>query len=84
MCAHCFDDLAADGGFLQRLTNTFLIREPAKAIASFYALNPDVTVEEIGLKQLCGIYEKGASRYYRQPETDTTANAPDGDRSGIP
>jgi hypothetical protein len=59
MCAHCFDDLAADGGFLQRLTNTFLIRDPAKAIASFYALNPEVTLEEIGLKQLCGIYEKG-------------------------
>jgi hypothetical protein len=59
MCAHCFDDLAADDGFLQRLTNTFLIRDPAKAIASFYALNPQVTLEEIGLKQLYGIYEKG-------------------------
>jgi len=61
MCAHCFDDLAADGGFLKRLTNTFLIRDPAKAIASFYALNPEVTLEEIGLKQLCGIYEMGVT-----------------------
>ncbi|MGD8834851.1 MAG: hypothetical protein PVJ84_00580 [Desulfobacteraceae bacterium] len=58
MCAHGYDRLVADDTFLNRLTNTFLIRDPAKAIASYYALNPDVTVEEIGLKQLCGIYEK--------------------------
>jgi hypothetical protein len=58
MCAHCYTELAADTIFLQRLTNTFLIRDPAKAIASYYAMNPEVTVEEIGLKQLCGIYEQ--------------------------
>jgi hypothetical protein len=57
MCAHCFDELNADDAFVQRLTNTFLIRDPAKAIASYYAMNPDVTVEEIGLKQLCGVYD---------------------------
>ncbi len=57
MCAHCFSELNADQAFVQRLTNTFLIRDPAKAIASYYAMNPDVTVEEIGLKQLCGIYD---------------------------
>jgi hypothetical protein len=61
MCAHCFEDLVVDDAFLQRLTNTFLIRDPAKAIASYYAINPAVTLEEIGLKQLCGIYEKSAS-----------------------
>ena len=58
MCAHCFNELNADESFLQRLTNTFLIRDPAKAIASYYAMNPDVTLEEIGLKQLYSIYEK--------------------------
>lgn len=61
MCAHCHDELVSDEGFLQRLTNTFLIRDPAKAIASYYAMNPDVTVEEIGLKQLCGVFEKVTS-----------------------
>lgn len=61
MCAHCFDALVPDDSFLQRVTNTFLIRDPAKAIASYYAMNPDVTVEEIGLRQLCGIYEKALS-----------------------
>jgi hypothetical protein len=58
MCAHCFDDLVADDAFLRRLTNTFLIRDPAKAIASYYAMNPQVSVDEIGLKQLCGVFEK--------------------------
>jgi hypothetical protein len=58
MCAHCYAELAADKTFLQRITDTFLIRDPAKAIASYYAMNPDVTVEEIGLEQLCGIYEQ--------------------------
>lgn len=58
MCAHCFDALRLDDTFLRRLTNTFLIRDPAKAIASYYAMNPEVTVEEIGLKQLCRIYEQ--------------------------
>lgn len=61
MCAHCYDELKTDDSFLQRLTNTFLIRDPAKAIASYYAMNPDVTVEEIGVKQLCGIYENVSS-----------------------
>ena len=61
MCAHCYADLIVDDAFLERLTNTFLIRDPAKAIASYYAMNPAVTLEEIGLKQLCDIYEKSAS-----------------------
>jgi len=61
MCAHCFDSLRSDDGFLSRLTNTFLIRDPSKAIASYYAMNPDVTVEEIGLRQLCGIYERAVA-----------------------
>ena len=61
MCAHCYTELAADSLFLQRLTNTFLIRDPAKAIASYYAMNPDVTVEEIGLKQLHATHEQVSS-----------------------
>jgi hypothetical protein len=61
MGAHCFDDLISDDAFLQQLTNTFLIRDPAKSIASFYAMNPDVTLEEIGLKQLNGVHEKVVS-----------------------
>lgn len=57
MCSHCYDELHGDDRFLRRLTNTFLIRDPAKAIASYYAMNPQVTVEEIGLRQLSEIHD---------------------------
>jgi hypothetical protein len=60
MCAHGYEYLKDDDNFLQKMNNTFLIRDPAKAIASYYAMNPDVTKEEIGLAQLCGIFEKTA------------------------
>lgn len=56
MAAHCYYDLVNDSGFLSRVTHTFLIRDPAKTIASFYALNPDVTRLEIGCEQLCRLY----------------------------
>lgn len=56
MCAHCQGLLVEDEPFLARLTNTFLIRDPAKTIASFYAMNPKVTVEEIGLEQLAQVF----------------------------
>jgi hypothetical protein len=62
MCAHCFDQLRVDDVFLQRLSNTFLIRDPAKTVASYYAMNPKVTAAEIGLRQLSGIYEQLLSR----------------------
>lgn len=58
MCSHCFDQLKADEAFMLRLTNTFLIRDPAKAIPSYYAMNPEVGRDEIGLEQLVGIYQK--------------------------
>ncbi len=61
MSAHCFNEIFSDEDFLKRLTNTFLIRDPAKAIASYYAMNPDVTVAEVGLEQLCAVYEKASS-----------------------
>lgn len=60
MCAHCHDPLMADPGFLDRLTNTFLIRDPARAIPSYYAMNPDVTNEEIGLEQLYRTFQNVA------------------------
>lgn len=58
MCAHGYEYLKNDDDFLKKLNNTFLIRDPAKAIASYYAMHPEVTIEEIGLAQLCGIFEK--------------------------
>jgi len=57
MCSHCYENLVADKSYLERVTHTFLIRDPAKAIASYYAMNKDVTLEEIGLAQLFKVYE---------------------------
>lgn len=42
--------LAQDFAFHQRLTNCFLIRNPKAAIASYYQLDPEVTLEEIGFE----------------------------------
>jgi hypothetical protein len=41
-----------DRAFAERLTNTFLIRDPVKAILSYYKLDPDLTLEEIGLEAI--------------------------------
>lgn len=57
MAAHCVDSLLGDRAFLTRLTHTFLIRDPAKTIASFFTMNPDVTLAEIGCEQLLALFE---------------------------
>jgi hypothetical protein len=56
MCAHCDEFLKKDKSFLEKMENTFLIRDPAKTIGSYYAMNPGVSIEEIGLKQLAEIF----------------------------
>ncbi|THB75785.1 MAG: sulfotransferase family protein [Desulfobacteraceae bacterium] len=58
MCAHCYGQVVEDDAFLEQVTHTFLIRDPAKAIASYYAMNKDVTLEEIGLEQLCSVFKR--------------------------
>lgn len=81
MCAHCYDALAEDEALLKQLHNTFLIRDPAKAIASYYAMNPRVTLDEIGLKQICGIFEKAKALNGEPPivvDADDLEDDPDG------
>ena len=93
MCSHCYEELAKDEAFLGRLTNTFLIRDPAKAIASYYAMNSDVTSEEIGLEQLAGIYNRVTKISGKPPvvvDADDLEDNPEGimaaycDALGIP
>jgi hypothetical protein len=43
---HIFDDAA----FMQRLTHSFLLRDPVASIVSYAKLDPDVTREEIGIE----------------------------------
>jgi hypothetical protein len=56
MCSHCYNHIIEDKEFLNSLVNTFLIREPAKAIPSYYAMNPEVTMDEIGYEQLLKVF----------------------------
>ncbi|WP_052863961.1 sulfotransferase-like domain-containing protein [Streptomyces niger] len=48
--------LLADEAFLSAATHTFIIRDPAEAIASHHALNPDLGRDEIGFARLYEIF----------------------------
>ncbi|WP_285595768.1 hypothetical protein [Kineosporia sp. NBRC 101731] len=48
--------LLADQDFLAGATHTFIIRDPAEAIASHYALNPNLEQDEIGFARLHEIF----------------------------
>lgn len=50
MSYYVLDRMKADEPFARRLTNSFLIRDPAKSIASFYRKDKGVLLEEIGLE----------------------------------
>ena len=50
MSYYISDYLEDDSEFVKRVTNTFLIRNPAKSIPSYYRLDPEVLSEEIGLE----------------------------------
>ena len=49
--------LLSDRDFLVRGTHTFLIRDPAEAIASHYLLHPGLKRDEIGFAWLAEIYD---------------------------
>lgn len=57
-CFHCFDYIIKDENFLCQITHTFLIRDPAKAIASHYAIDPGFDPDEIGYEQEFGLFKK--------------------------
>lgn len=47
---YILDRIKDDREFADRITHTFLIRDPEKSIISYYKLDPGVTSEEIGLE----------------------------------
>jgi hypothetical protein len=51
-----YPTLLADEAFLSAATHTFIIRDPAEAIASHHALNPDLDRDEIGFARLHEIF----------------------------
>ena len=50
MSYYLLDDLLADSAFFKRITHCFLIRDQRRAIASYYKLDPGISLEEIGLE----------------------------------
>lgn len=48
MAYHPLSHLLQDLTFLKQITHTFIIRDPGKSIPSHFALDPEVTLEEIG------------------------------------
>ena len=50
MCYYVADYVQGDHNFVRRTKNTFLIRTSEKSIPSYYRLDQDVTLEEIGLE----------------------------------
>lgn len=61
----CFKDMpyyvmprmAQDQGFLNRVTHAFLIRHPMASILSYYKLDPEVSLHEIGLEAQWQLYD---------------------------
>jgi hypothetical protein len=50
--------IGMDLGFLSRVRNVFLIREPRQLIASFAAVIPDPTAEDIGLSKAMDLFHR--------------------------
>ncbi|QSB19077.1 sulfotransferase family protein [Pseudomonas sp. 15A4] len=56
MCYHCLAPLKADAEFLMEQQNVFIIRDPARAILSHYAIFPQMPVQAIGHQALYEIF----------------------------
>jgi hypothetical protein len=82
MCYHCHDHLANDEPFLRRLTHVFLVRDPRQAIASHYAMNCQVTCEEIGYEKQASIFHE-VSRLTGMPPAVIVAQDLQQDPGGI-
>ncbi len=71
--------LLADRSFLADATHTFLIRHPAEAIASHYAMHPGLQRDEIGFAWLAEIYDAVADACGKPPvlvDSDDLVNRP--------
>jgi hypothetical protein len=88
-----FPGVLGDGAFLDEVTHTFAIRHPAEAIASHFALNPELGQDEIGYQWLCELYDVVLARTGRAPvviDSNDLVSAPEAtvraycDAVGIP
>ncbi|MFI8951927.1 sulfotransferase family protein [Streptomyces sp. NPDC053750] len=68
---HRCPEVLADGRFLGEVRHTFLIRHPDEIAASYYALRPEMTAEDIGLEQMYELYEAVAATGQRPVVLDS-------------
>jgi hypothetical protein len=61
-----YPELLADPRLAGQVVNTFIVRDPAEAIASHYAMNPDVSLDEIGFERCWELF--GAVRGQQGPD----------------
>ncbi|MEM9924256.1 MAG: sulfotransferase family protein [Cyanobacteria bacterium P01_D01_bin.50] len=66
-CEYRYIELLENPQFLSQIINTFIIRHPRKAIPSHYAVNPKVTLDEIGYEYQFEIFTKTRELGERQP-----------------
>ena len=67
MCYYIVDHIHDDVDFIRRMTSTFLVRDPAQSIPSYYRLDPGVTLEEIGCEAQYRCFERFAEVTGRTP-----------------
>ena len=67
MCYYIVNHIRDDVDFIQRMTSTFLVRDPAQSIPSYYRLDPGVTLEEIGCEAQFRCFERFAQVTERTP-----------------
>ena len=57
MAYYVLPQILSDRAFVDRLTHVFLIRDPLASILSYYKLDPEVTLDEIGLEAQWRLFE---------------------------
>jgi len=62
-----YPQVLADRAFLAEARHSFIIREPAEAIASHARLNPDLRCEDVGFTRLAELYDAVAALAERPP-----------------
>jgi hypothetical protein len=75
-----YPGLLADAAFLRDVRHTFIIRHPAQAIASHFALNPRLERDEIGFAWLAEIYDAVTAASGHRPvviDSDDLVDRPD-------
>lgn len=73
MAYYVMPHILSDPGFLDRLTHVFLIRNPVASILSYYRLDPELTLEEVGIEAQWRLFEaleeRGIGRVVIEAET---------------